>query len=175
MRGQEAPVSTCQRCSGGGRSSHGSSSSRRQQQHLQRSSSNKRQQSAQRTLSLKLGPGVRQQTAHDLGAGQRGCERRAQSAKRNRVAAGTHHNSIGMACSMRRQRSPSRPASWHGRRCRRTPTHLHQVGAQEEAACGVLHALAHLHHVTQDQLGRGLVAADVARAGCICRTTEGLS
>jgi hypothetical protein len=45
--------------------------------------------------------------------------------------------------------------------------HLHQVCAQEEAAGGVLHPLAHLHHVPQDELGGGrLAATDVACPRC---------
>lgn len=44
--------------------------------------------------------------------------------------------------------------------------HLAEVGAQKEAADGVLHALAHLHQVLQDALGWSLLGPDVAGAHC---------
>lgn len=44
--------------------------------------------------------------------------------------------------------------------------YLAEVGAQEKAADGVLHALAHLHQVLQDALGWSLLRPDVAGAHC---------
>ena len=44
--------------------------------------------------------------------------------------------------------------------------YLAEVGAQEEAADGVLHTLAHLDQVFQDALGWSLLGPDVAGAHC---------
>ena len=41
---------------------------------------------------------------------------------------------------------------------------LAEVGAQEEAACGVLHALAHFHQVLKDVLSMRLLGTDEAGA-----------
>lgn len=80
---------------------------------------------------------------------------------------------IRMSTAHVARQSPRRNQSNHGQgRLISQPTnqtrgrHLAEVGAQEQAACGVLHPLAHLGQVFEDLFGGALMRPDEARPNC---------